>query len=224
MLNETLVPFKFKGGRSYVHGTDIYDSMLEMVLDYFGEYPDSVKGSFHGLLKNNGIFRIYNSGEPLENEQLFGLFSILMKENMYQLVLLDAGTPISLYYKYDEQKVLENVVLKDETITMQFKSTYTYIEQIVSMTKKLHLTIYPVAKGKWLFTKILVDKAVDFGAALGQNRDLDLIVFQRHRAQIPPHSMLTNQTLAVHGAALPVEIILPPGSTPDLDSQIQNEK
>jgi len=161
MLNERLVPFRFKGGRSYVRGTDIYDSMLEMVLDYFGEYPDSVKGSFHGLLENNGIFRIYESGEPLGDERLFALFSILMKENMYQLVLLDAGTPISLSYEYDEQKVLENVVLKDETITMQFKSTYTYIEQIVSMTKKLHLTIYPATKGKWLFTKILVDKAVD---------------------------------------------------------------
>lgn len=161
MLNETLVPFRFKGGRSYVHGTDIYDSMLEMVLDYFGEYPDSVKGSFHGLLENNGVFRIYNSGELLVNEQFFALFSILMKENTYQLVLLDAGTPISLSYEYDEQKVLKNMALKDETITMQFKSIYTYIEQIVSMTKKLHLTIYPAAKGKWLFTKILVDKAVD---------------------------------------------------------------
>jgi hypothetical protein len=161
MLKETLVPFRFKGGRSYVHGTDIYDSMLEMVLDYFGEYPDSVKASFHGLLENNCIFRIYESGEPLEDEQLFALFSIIMKKNMYQLVLLDAGTPISLSYEYDEQKVLKNVVLKDETITMQFKSTYTYIEQIVSMTKKLHLTIYPAAKGKWLFTKIHIHDVVD---------------------------------------------------------------
>lgn len=161
MLNERLVPFKFKGGRSYVHGTDIYDSMLEMVLDYFGEYPHSVKGSFHGLLENNGIFRIYESGKPLGDEQLFALFSIIMKENMYQLILLDAGTPISLFYEYDEQKVLENMALKDETVTMQFKSTYTYIEQIVSMTKKLHMTIYPEAKGKWLFTKVHIYDVVD---------------------------------------------------------------
>jgi len=161
MLNETLVPFKFKGGRSYVHGTDIYDSMLEMVLDYFGECPDSVKGSFHGLLENNGIFRVYESGEPLGDERLFALFSILMKENTYQLVLLDAGTSISLSYEYDEQKVLKNIVLKDETITMPFKSTYTYIEQIVSMTKKLHMTIYPEAKGKWLFTKVHIYDVVD---------------------------------------------------------------
>ena len=161
MLNERLVPFRFKGGRSYVQGPDIYDSMLEMVFDYLGEYPDSVKGSFHGLLENNGIFRIYESGEPLGDEQLFALFSILMKENMHQLVLLDAGTPISLFYEYDEQKVLENMALKDETVTMQIKSTYTYIEQIVSMTKKLHMTIYPEAKGKWLFTKVHIYDVVD---------------------------------------------------------------
>jgi hypothetical protein len=168
MLNERLVSFRFKGGRSYAHGTDIYGCMLEMVLDYFGEYPDSVKGSFHGLLENNGIFRIYESVESLGHEQLFALFSIIMKENMYQLVLLDAGTPIFLSYEYDEQKVLENMALKDQTITMQIKSTYTYIEQIVSMTKKLHLTIYPGAKGKWLFTKIHIYDLIDPTLYLGK--------------------------------------------------------
>ena len=161
MLREIIVPFRFKGKRSYVHGTDIYDSMLEMVLDYFGEYPDSVKGSFHGLLENNGIFRIYESGEPLGDEQLFAFFTIVMKSKTYQIALLSAETPISSSYEYDKQKVLENMLIKDETITMQFKSTYTYMEQIVSMTKKLHMTIYPGAKGKWLFTKIHINNAVD---------------------------------------------------------------
>jgi len=161
MIHEKIVHFRFKGKRTYVHGTDIYGNMLDIVHDFFGQYPTSVKGSFHLLLENNGIFRIYESDEPLGIEQFTAIFSIIVKGKAYQVVLFDAGTSISVSYEYDERKVLKNMVLKNEIITMHFKPIYTYMEQLVSMTKKLHLAIYPEAKGKWLFTKIQINDAVD---------------------------------------------------------------
>jgi hypothetical protein len=125
------------------------------------QYPTSVTGSIHGMLENNGIFRVYESSEPLGKDKLFALFSIHMKGKTCQIVLLDAGTPISSSYEYDEQKVLANTILQSDTIAMRFKPAYTYMEQIVTMTKKLHLTIYSGANGKWLFTKIHIKDALD---------------------------------------------------------------
>jgi hypothetical protein len=157
-----MINFKFKGKRTYAHGSDIYNKMIDMVRNFAGQYPKSVKGSFHFLLQNKGIFRVYESGVSESVEKFAAIFSINMRgKKAYQVVLIDAGTPISSSYEYDERDVLKNMDLKNKIITLPFNASYTYIEQFVAMTKKLHMTIYPEAKGKWLFTKIHINDAIN---------------------------------------------------------------
>lgn len=160
MLHNVNVNFQFKGERNYVHGTDIYENMLRTVHDHFGEYPSRITGSFHRLLKNNGILCIYSDGEVIDNERAYVLFTILVGEKTYHLAIFDAESQIGSSYEYDEDKVLNGCLIRDKTITIKVKSTYKYIEQLVAMTKKLHLAIYPEAEGKWLFTKIQINDAV----------------------------------------------------------------
>jgi len=163
LLYEKIIPFKFKGERTYVHGTDIYDRILSILEDYFEEYPSNITGSFHRLLSNDGIVRIYDDKERLDHEELYALFSVFVKDNYYNVAVLNKGTDIHASYAYDEAKVLENASLYGERITMSCKSDFTYIEQIVAMTKKLHLEIFPDANGRWLWTKFKIRKVIDPG-------------------------------------------------------------
>jgi len=161
MLTEKIIDFKFKGNRSYVHGTDIYDSMLLTAREYFGEYPTQMICSFHSLLRNQGICRIYEGKMPLGDDQVYAFSNIFIKTQPFQESIIDSDRPILSSYEYDEEEVTESIEVVKETARMLVKSTYTYIEQIVALTKKLHITLYPDAPGKWLLSKIKIEKMID---------------------------------------------------------------
>lgn len=161
MLTEKIINFQFKGNRTYVQGPDIYDGMLWVVREYIGEYPSNIKGSFHRLLNCNGICRIYEDDKTLDHGSFFAYFNLLIRKTTYQASILTTDTQISSSYEYNEEKVLFGISLKDMEIGMLAKSNYTYMEQLVAMTKKLHISQYPEVKGHWLFTKIQIRDVID---------------------------------------------------------------
>ena len=161
MLHERNIEFKFKGERRYVQGPDIYDGMLATVHDYFKEYPVRVSGTFHRLLNENGICRIYEYKNLINKENYYAVFDIIINNNDYEVSILNDGNSITSSCEYDEKKVLTNMVFDKEKIILPFNSAYTYTEQIVAMTKKLHLKLFSEADGKWLFTKIQINDIID---------------------------------------------------------------
>ena len=77
MLYEKRIPFRFKGKRNYIHGTDMFDCMLRNVRGFFNNYPDEIKGSFHRQLKSEGILRIYDNHEIIDDKDIYALFFYL---------------------------------------------------------------------------------------------------------------------------------------------------
>ena len=161
MLLEKKIQFRFKGRRNFVHGTDIYNCLLETLKDNFDSYPSQIRGSFHRLLKHNGILHIYSNREEFNQELLFAGFVLLINNGEYHAGLSSADTPVISSYDYDEQDVLDGQSFDDDTVKLAFNTSYTYIEQIVAMTKRLHFSLYPDVKEKWLFTKIRLQNKID---------------------------------------------------------------
>ena len=167
MLFEKEIVFSFKGNRDYIHGTDIFDKILDTVGVLFKEYPNKMKGSFHQPLESNAILRIYDDAGELHLENLNALFSFQLKNSSYHACLTEVNSQITSSYEYDEKRVLDKMIIERETARMVAKSSYTYIEQMVAMTKKLHLTLYPDVAPKWLFTKIEIQDAILADGVLG---------------------------------------------------------
>jgi hypothetical protein len=161
MLYEKKIPFKFKGNRNYIHGTDMFDSILTNVRSYFNIYPDEIKGSFHRQLKSEGILRIYNNHENIETKVICANFSIIINRDIYQVIFTTCKTPVFSSYDYDENKIFDQINVHDKEAGMTLKSNYTYIEQIVAITKKLHLICYSSGSKNWLFTKIHIKDSID---------------------------------------------------------------
>lgn len=161
MLHEQIISYQFKGNRTYVQGPDIFDSMLRTVLKYFKEYPSNISGSFHRLLNCNGICRIYGDEIILDHESFCAFFTLSIRTKTYHASITTMDDQISSSIEYDEEKILDGNSLKDTEIKMVSKSDYTYIEQIVAMTKKLHISLYPKVKGRWLFAKIQISNVID---------------------------------------------------------------
>ena len=160
MLHEEIIAFKFKGNRQYVHGTDIIDSVIKKVEEKFGEYPDSIKGSFHRRLKSHGKIRIYPQSKALKDITYNSLFTIEVKEKEYLVTLSQTDRPIKSAYTYDEEAVTLGMVYRDKSVQITVNNNYSFIEQIVALTKKLHLNIYPNSIGNWFFTKIQMQLSI----------------------------------------------------------------
>lgn len=79
--------FKFKGSRDYVQGPDLYDSILLVAREFFGEYPTQMICSFHNLLRNQGVCRIYQGKMPLSDNQIFAFSNIIIKGQPFQVVI-----------------------------------------------------------------------------------------------------------------------------------------
>ena len=98
MLFEKEISFRFKGNRDYIHGTDIFNTILDTVRVLFKEYPTKMKGSFHRLLTNSAILRIYNDAEEIDHENLYALFSIQVKNHWYLACIAKAKSQITSSY------------------------------------------------------------------------------------------------------------------------------
>ena len=99
--------------------------------------------------------------KKLDHADLYAAFSIELKSHSYTASITNANSQITSSYEYDEEIVLEKMVMEMETAKMLATSSFTYIEQIVAMTKKLHLTLYPDTVEKWLFTRIDIKDVLD---------------------------------------------------------------
>lgn len=146
--------FGFKGNRNYVHGSDIYPAALSIACELWGHYPDEVKCTFHNLLKNQGIFYLRSGEKKPSSEDIYARFIFRLGKSKYELVLNATNQPISVTRAYDEEEVLRFSKMSTRSIHMIVRSDYSYIEQIIAMTKRLHHVVYADVHDKWLFTKL----------------------------------------------------------------------
>jgi hypothetical protein len=161
MSDEKLISYQFKGHRTYVPGVDIYDSMLEMSLHFLGKYPTALSGSFHRLITHQALFRILEEKEVVEMEKIHAHFLIKTPNRTYQITVSQTGEPISSSYDYDETQVTDVITWGHQTAQIKVKPGYSYMEQLVAITKKLHQKHYKQAEGQWLFTKIQISDVID---------------------------------------------------------------
>lgn len=146
--------FGFKGNRNYVHGSDIYPAALHIARELWGRYPDEVMCAFHKPLKSQGIFRLRSGEKEPSSEDIYARFIFSLGESKHELVLNATNQLIKVARPYDEEEVLRFSEMSARSIRMIVRSDYSYIEQIIAMTKKLHHVVYTDVHDKWLFTKL----------------------------------------------------------------------
>ena len=152
--------FVFKGNRNYVQGGDIYLEAIGVARELCGRYPDEVMGTFHNILKSQGIFRLRSGVKGASSEDVYARFVFRLGESKHELVLNTTNQPISVTRPYDEEDVLRFSEMSTKSIRMIVHSGYSYIEQIIAMTKRLHHVVYTDVHDKWLFTKLQIKDCI----------------------------------------------------------------
>jgi hypothetical protein len=154
-MHEKRVEFKLKGQRNYVHGTDIFNSVMEYVIESHGNNQISdIAISFHAEVRTGLILEFCTQSSftrPKDASVIFGY----KYHGLHNWIVLRAdGHVISNRNPYDEDVISNACVVNENAsaITREMEPSFSLIEVIVSMNKRLHHHLFPKVK-KWLFVK-----------------------------------------------------------------------
>lgn len=180
---------RFKGGRDYLHGTDVLPIALHAIAN--GRPLVAVRDIdivFHALARNG-----LTLGEDMPSgQEAKAQLSCTIDGTRRKLFLVADGRPITERHPYPEEQMVAVTTIDAQLAIARSTASlpFTNIERWIAMTKALHHAVYPEAKGKWLFVRAKLASYLD---TTRENAE--------HVVQIQSDfgGKLTRSTLAVDG-------------------------
>lgn len=142
---------KFKGGRDYLHGTDIFSSTLNCLSAHYGKIKD-IDFAFHRQAHKQ--LKLVLSDSPLQDGAVsvcsFSIDGIRKRAGLYE-----TQYAVTERYPYPEDEIVNSmdIDIVGRKGELQGEVVYSDIEIWVAMTKALHYRVFPHLKGKWFFVR-----------------------------------------------------------------------
>jgi hypothetical protein len=140
----------FKGERKYLHGTDIFNTLLEG-----NDSFQKINMQFHKSCRNKLIAKsvsVSEFNEMREKGEICVLFTCILLNKKLLIVLLETEEEVIDRTPYDESKITGGSVIKGSIITQNKPVEGNFIERVVALNKAL-LTHY-TGENNWFFSKI----------------------------------------------------------------------
>lgn len=161
--------FSYKGGRDYVHGTSMYDCLAGYISEHL---PDRSGAGFHmvihGFSSNRCDFVYTLDSGPMARPD-HGSVEISTSSGIHGW-LVETNDEITERLPYPEEEITAQCRMDgDRSVRMLCEVPYSPIEVLVAITKHLHCRLYPGATGKWVFSRLDLDRFLneDDGGQLG---------------------------------------------------------
>lgn len=157
-MQSAQLEFCFKGGRDYIHGTDMFNALV-------GVHPTvmlhKVHFTIHGFVRTPRceVYRT-DSREALRELRDVKVHASFDLGGITQLIALKEASTLepARSYEYSEDRVTSLCDVHDHGIALKRESPFTFIETVVAMNKHMHQTLFADATGKWLFTGIYLEE------------------------------------------------------------------
>jgi len=149
----TRLALKFKGGRDYLHGTDMYNAISDLITHrYSSDDISDLDISFYGLAKTSLTLAPF--GE-MDKSLLRAVYAFSVGGARTKLGAYETGEQVTERYPYPEDQIVADMTYDDDSssATLADASGYSDIEIWVAMIKAMHHRFVPEAKGKWLFAR-----------------------------------------------------------------------
>ncbi len=151
--------FPFKGGRTYVHGTSMFDELGEFLKSQ-GCVGAKIDIAFRKMIPNpNCTLEI----RPAQADDSV-VATISRREGDDLVICLnpeaEMAEPVGI--EYDEERIGESAEIDGSTITSIRPSGYSDVEIMVALCKKLHQTHFAAGK-RWVFSRFKGRIPLDLG-------------------------------------------------------------
>lgn len=146
----TYLNLKYKGARTYLQGGDIFNAL-----------EDAFSVSESGYLSKLVFKRFARNQiavvmeEPTERASVLG--TAIWKSasgDEKRLWLTEIDVAVTESYPFDEEAIVAQSSINDQHIRLTVPNTYSTIENIIALTKKLNYVLSPNVSGKWVFGQL----------------------------------------------------------------------
>jgi len=142
----------YKGGRNYLHGTDIIFELFKTI-----EMVESAVFQFHKVavypLKACYIGESDLTLFRAMSETCAIVFFVTPSKEKKIIVLIEnEELRVSGRTQYNELEVVEYCTIVNNSVTQKNNNSFTFFEQVVALNKKLLNEIF--GKKEWLFTRL----------------------------------------------------------------------
>ncbi len=147
--------FIFKGDRNYVQGTNIYTELIKLFRkENLGEIK-SIR--FNKLLKTNAFLEIYSKNDTINKSEAYaeGNFTDINGDRCCFSISPNLDSEIDDRSDFDEDLIFSQIFVNEKSAFLKKLTGFTFIEEIIAITKYLNNTLCPVKSGKWVFTKLV---------------------------------------------------------------------
>ncbi len=147
----------FKGSRTYLHGTDLYNALCEQVPKLSGlpvQAPTRIV--IHRLVTHECDILLGAVGESIEKPELpWAEFTFSTGQGTIAGWMCETDRNVACRYEYAEERIEGKSALNEarNEIAIYEDTGYSPVEVAVAMTKKMHYAMCPT-KAKWLFTRL----------------------------------------------------------------------
>jgi hypothetical protein len=148
--------FCFKGNRTYIHGSDIYNAIAKYLKAKYGYAITNIELSMHKLASHNMIGEVLDVGQPILSVSPAVICRFDIAEKTKTLYLIETDMSIDCRYEFAEESIIRNshILQRQKSITLMNQTPYSSIEIIIALNKKLMQYLFAGEKGNWLFTRL----------------------------------------------------------------------
>lgn len=148
------IDIPFKGNRPYLRGADIYTALINFAKNQEPLFQGPVTINFRQLPKKACAFTFSDTGAPSPAE-VYADFSLGAEPAVKKtgwLIPIDGTAPHRI--DFDEDALIKGAIVNDKMIELITPPKGLFIDQVVALTKKLHMINKPIAPSSWILTRI----------------------------------------------------------------------
>lgn len=150
----------FRGRRDYLHGTDIYEFMMN--LNAGGRRDGPVQLQFHTLLRRQGelLVGVEEMASWRKRPEYRGEGRFRIDGAFQQVILVETEQPVNRRKECNEAEVTAEgeIDVVSRSGVLRARSTGSMVERVVFLNKQLHAKVLPEVTGQWLFAKIELNR------------------------------------------------------------------
>lgn len=168
----TPLDLRFKGERTYLHGTDLFDAMVELARRATGAGVSDIRMSFYRPIRRSVAARRVTSGAAVPRP--CALFELKSAGQPVAWELIEGSEPVAGRRPYDETDVTAGAVVRDRLITQPAPTAYSFIERVVALNKRLLDQLRGDPSVSWWFGRLELSRLPAPAPALDLRVETDL--------------------------------------------------
>lgn len=158
-MRRTEVELRFKGDRTYLHGTDVYTTAVAVLRERWAGLDGRCRFVFHRVTRKPlNAWTDPFSVSAIRPEDCVAEMHVTGGREDASIWFTEREGEVTNRYPYDEDAVVRECVVAGRRISLPTGSEHSAIEVIVAMTKRLHYALLTPGGGRWLFTRLDLER------------------------------------------------------------------